>query len=120
MTRSSVDNALVLSTARGEVKIATDLVNDPEFGPVHLLRVVGGGGGSSGGLTDLELRATPLEIDQIDRIDRLVGHVIVDNAADFPGGGGSSGGLTDTELRAAPVVVDVSDWPLAFGAIQSG
>lgn len=49
---------------------------------------VGLGGGSSSGLTNTQLRESPVE-------------VTVTNP-----GGGSSGGLTDDELRAAPVTVD--------------
>jgi hypothetical protein len=47
-----------------------------------------GGGGSTGGLTDAQLRAAPVDV------------AIVSGAT-----GGSSGGLTNVELRAAPVPV---------------
>src|SRR5574343_324856 len=48
----------------------------------------GGGGGTTGGLTNAELRATPVPI---------TGTVAVSNL--------SSGGLTDTQLRATPVPI---------------
>src|SRR5574343_309017 len=48
----------------------------------------GGGGGTTGGLTNAELRATPVPI---------TGTVAVSNLA--------SGGLTDTQLRATPVPI---------------
>lgn len=55
---------------------------------ISQLGAVAGGGGSTGGLTDAQLRAAPVDV------------AIVSGAA-----GGSSGGLTDLELRAAPVPV---------------
>src|SRR5574343_139784 len=48
----------------------------------------GGGGGTTGGLTNAELRATPVP---------MTGTVAVSNLA--------SGGLTDTQLRATPVPI---------------
>lgn len=112
------DSAIFVPTARGEVKIATDLVNDPDFGPVHLFRVAGGGGAPSG------------EVDVSDRDARLLGHVTVDNYAQFPGGGGSGGGLTLAELvgefplpvaeSAFPASFAVSNFPASFGSVQSG
>lgn len=57
--------------------------------PVRVISQVGpvaGGGGSTGGLTDAQLRASPVPVS-------------------ITGGGTSSGGLTDVELRAAPVPV---------------
>lgn len=88
------DSTISVSTARGEVKIATDLIADPVFGQVHLLRVVGLGEGGAASVVDVSDDAT-----------RILGHVVVDNYAQFPGGGGG-GGLTNTELRATPVDVD--------------
>lgn len=52
----------------------------------------GGGGGTTGGLTNAELRATPVAIS---------GTVAVSNL--------SSGGLTDAQLRATPVSVTVTN-----------
>jgi hypothetical protein len=58
--------------------------------PVRVISQLGAGtgGGATGGLTDAQLRAAPVDV------------AIVSGAA-----GGSGGGLTDVELRAAPVPV---------------
>lgn len=112
------DSAISFRTPRGEVKIATDLVNDPQFGPVHLFRVVGGGSGPSG------------EVDVSDRAARLVGHVTVDNYAQFPGGAGGGSGMSLAEFQstlplpvaesAFPVDFAVNNFPANFGSVQSG
>jgi hypothetical protein len=57
--------------------------------PVRVISQLGpvaGGGGATGGLTDAQLRASPVPVS-------------------IAGGGSPSGGLTDIELRAAPVPV---------------
>lgn len=61
---------------------------------IALLKKIASSGAASG-LTDAQLRATPVPV------DTGVVHVIIDS-----GGGGGGGGLTDTELRATPVPVD--------------
>lgn len=66
----------------------------------------GGGAGGGVGLTDAQLRATPVPvslatgIDVIDRAGRLLGHVIIDNASLAV-----TGPLTDAQLRATAVPV---------------
>lgn len=100
------DNAIALSTARGEVKIATDLIVDPTFGPVHLFRVVGGAGGGG----DASAANQTTEIARLEAIrDRLPTVLVGDRLkVDIPAGGS---GLTDTELRAAPVPVSGAFFP---------
>lgn len=70
-----------------EAVICIMYVSDGADGWIPALNSTGGGG--TGGLTDTELRATPVEVTVV--------------------GGSPSGGLTDTELRATPVVVDLND-----------
>lgn len=82
-----------------------------EEAPVHVIVDSMPAGGS--GLTDNELRATPVPV-EFDAAQ----HVIVDS---MPAGGS---GLTDAELRASPVVVDlganndvtIASLPLPTGA----
>lgn len=57
------DDALSISTARGEVKIATDKILDPTFGWVHLLRVSGAAGGGGSGMSLAEFQSNlPLPV----------------------------------------------------------
>ena len=58
------------------------------------VNVVSGGGGSSGGLTDTQLRATPVPVS----------------------GSVTTGGLTDTQLRASAISVTFTNSSLAVTA----
>lgn len=69
--------------------------------PNHALRVSVVGGSPGGGLTDAELRASPVPFTTDQLPGALVGgRLAVDT--------GATGGLTDAELRASPVSVDGS------------
>lgn len=126
------DSAISFRTPRGEVKIATDLVNDPQFGPVHLFRVVGGSGGS-GGMSLVEFQGElPLPTSvgnfpaSFGSVQSGAWSVGVNN---FPAGfnvnnwpatqpvslasvpsHAVTGPLTDTQLRAAAVPVSGTFW----------
>lgn len=73
---------------------------------IALLKKIASSGAASG-LTDAQLRATPVPV------DTGVVHVIIDSG----GGGSSSGGLTDTELRASDVEVNDSSGNTLLGQI---
>jgi hypothetical protein len=105
--------AIYVPTAGGEKRIATFVEIDPEFGEVHLFRTSGGAGG---GLTDVELRASPVAVDVVDEAGRILGHVVIDNAS-IPVTGTFwqatqpvSGPLTDAQLRATGVPVTGTFW----------
>ncbi len=114
-----------VANSRGE-RVAMERVDGGMVPVVHVgndapipVTVVNGEGG---GVTDTQLRASPLpvsivgasvtlnvdelgDVDISDRAGRLLGHVIVDS---MPAG---SAALTDAELRADPVAVEVSNYP---------
>lgn len=76
--------------------------------------IAGGGGGT--GLTDTELRATPVAVGDGGGSLTVDGSVSVSN---FPATQPVSGPLTDTQLRASAVPVSASTLPLPSGAATS-
>lgn len=100
------DSAIVIGTAAGEVRIATDLIVDPQFGPVHLLRIVGGAGGGGSGMSLAEFQGElPLPVLE----QAWPASWAINN---FPASFGSvQSGAWNVGVNNFPAGFDVNNWP---------
>jgi len=104
---AALENTTV--TLSGTVPLPTGAATNAKLDEV-ITAVSGISGGGSGGLTDTQLRASPLNV-SLSTIPLATGAATnakldeVVTAISGISGGGPSGGLTDVQLRASPVVV---------------